>query len=135
MMGAGMTGGAMGPGGAMGGAGMMASGMGAGAGAAGAGTSSSSGMGMPGMMGGGQGAPARKPLYENNKAAHLINILQSTVHQETWAEVGGPGSIGEYNGLLIVNQTAPVHEKVEKVLNMLREADQKQPGAAVRGSR
>ena len=58
-----------------------------------------------------------------------------TTRLEYDSQHGNGGSPVLYNGLLIVTQTAPIHDKLEKVLNMLREADQKQPGAAVRGSR
>jgi hypothetical protein len=36
--------------------------------------------------------------------------------------MGGPGSISEYHGLIVVTQTAKTHKKVERVLDMLREA-------------
>ena len=38
------------------------------------------------------------------------------------AETPGNGTISEYNGLIVVTQTAQTHNKIERVLDMLREA-------------
>lgn len=69
--------------------------------------------------------PARVPL--------LLEAIQSNVMPATWRDqsvsaMGSrprpspPGSISEFDGLLIVTQTMHVHRKVENLLNMLREA-------------
>ena len=56
------------------------------------------------------------------RAEQLIDLITANVRPDTWDSVGGPGAISEYNGLLVVAQTALVHAEVEHVLNMLREA-------------
>ncbi len=87
------------------------------------------GGGMPGgdMMGdmaGGQGVGRpQRPLSEQDvKAEQLMEILTTAVDPQSWSEQGGPGTIGQYNGLIVVSQSARTHTKVEKVLDMLREA-------------
>jgi hypothetical protein len=52
----------------------------------------------------------------------LINLITTTVEPNTWEEFGGPGAIAEYKGLLAIAQTDEVHEKVERLLNMLHRA-------------
>lgn len=86
--------------------------------------------GMGGSMMGGLGGsvggePQRRqrPLTaEELKAEQLMNIVTTAVDPDSWQEMGGIGTIGEYNGLIVVRQTARTHTKVEKVLDMLREA-------------
>jgi hypothetical protein len=64
-----------------------------------------------------------EPLTEHDlRADQLMNIITTNVDNQTWDEVGGPGSISEYNGLIVVTQTAATHKKVERVLDMLRDA-------------
>ena len=46
----------------------------------------------------------------------------TNVDVDSWDDVGGPGSISEYNGLVVITQTAAVHKKVERLFDMLREA-------------
>jgi len=82
---------------------------------------------MGGAMGGGMGGmqpqPPQRPLSpEEEKADQLIEIITTAVNPDSWADVGGPGTIGEYNGLVVVSQSARTHTKIEKVLDMLREA-------------
>jgi hypothetical protein len=97
--------------------------------AAGLGGMAPGGMGgMPGMGGGMGGSlggpqPPQRPLTaEELKAEQLLNIITTAVNPDSWAEMGGPGTIGEYNGLVVVSQSARTHSKIEKVLDMLREA-------------
>ena len=52
----------------------------------------------------------------------LVAVLTTTVTPETWEDVGGPGGVEEYNGLLVVSQTNENHEKVEKLLNVMYSA-------------
>jgi general secretion pathway protein D len=59
---------------------------------------------------------------EERKAEQLIDIITTAVNPDSWQEMGGPGTIGEYNGLVVVSQSARTHSKIEKVLDMLREA-------------
>ena len=93
------------------------------------GSMSSGGMGgsMMGGMGGGLGGasqhePQRPLTAEELKAEQLMGIVTTAVDPDSWQEMGGIGTIGEYNGLIVVRQTARTHTKVEKVLDMLREA-------------
>ena len=64
-----------------------------------------------------------KPLTEHEmRAQRLIDLITNNVDPDSWTDVGGPGSISEYHGLIVVTQTAQTHKKVEHVLNMLRQA-------------
>ena len=75
-----------------------------------------------GGMGGMAAEPARPRSPEDQKAEELIEIVTTAVDVDTWQEMGGPGTIGQYNGLIVVSQSARTHAKIEKVLDMLREA-------------
>jgi hypothetical protein len=76
-----------------------------------------------GMAGGpGMGRPQRPLSEQDQKAEQLMEILTTAVDPQSWTEQGGPGTIGQYNGLIVVSQSARTHTKVEKVLEMLREA-------------
>jgi hypothetical protein len=80
---------------------------------------------MPGMGGGlGPSEPSsRRPLTEQDqKAEQLMDILVTAVDPASWSDQGGPGTIGQYTGLIVVSQSARTHTKIEKVLDMLREA-------------
>lgn len=74
------------------------------------------------MMGGIPNQLVRQRSPEDQKAEELIEIITTAVDHETWADNGGPGTIGQYNGLIVVSQSARTHSKIEKVLDMLREA-------------
>jgi hypothetical protein len=77
-----------------------------------------------GGFGGGLGEGAYRPMTEHDlRAERLIDILQGNIDPDSWNDIGGgPGSIGEYNGLVVVTQSARTHKKIERVLDMLREA-------------
>lgn len=103
--------------------------MGGGMGGGGAGAT---GTGMPGSMpgmGGGSGtpqAPVTAPATTHQRRARqLMSLITTTVSPETWNDVGGAGAIAEFDGLLVVTQTAAVHQGVENVLTMLRESASK----------
>ena len=89
-----------------------------------------------GFGGGGLGAEADDggPRTEHDlRAENLMSIVVTNIHPDTWDDVGGPGSVSEYNGLLVVTQTMQIHRQVEHVLDMLREAAGLQgPGKVVR---
>lgn len=72
-------------------------------------------------LGGGAGA-AKPRSDEEEDADALISLITTNVDPDQWDEVGGPGSISTYHGLIVVTQTAQIHKKVERVLDMLREA-------------
>lgn len=90
---------------------------------------------MPGMAGGpmygdSMGAPSSS---QTSSADPLIEVVTTTVLPDSWSDVGGPGSIAAYHhGLLVVNHHAQAHRRIEKVLQMLRDALGEQPGAVVR---
>ncbi|WP_254512722.1 permease prefix domain 1-containing protein [Anatilimnocola floriformis] len=89
--------------------------------------------GMPGGMGpmggGGFGGGEDKPLTEaQQRAESLKQLLQTAVKPSSWSEVGGIGTISEYNGLIVINHDAKTHKQVENVLKMLREAAGLEPG-------
>ena len=52
----------------------------------------------------------------------LIELIQSTVAQETWDTTGGPGAIRPFqtNLSLVVSQTQEVHEEIANLLEQLR---------------
>jgi hypothetical protein len=80
------------------------------------------GFGGGGLGGGLGGGPAEPMTEEERRAVSLIDLLATNVDPNSWEEVGGPGSISAYHGLIVVTQTAQTHKKVERVLDMLREA-------------
>ena len=72
-------------------------------------------------MGGGRGGGYM--TAQEARAERLMNIITTAVDPHSWAkEMGGPGTISEYNGLIVISQSARTHTKIEKVLEMLREA-------------
>jgi hypothetical protein len=110
-----------------GGSGMMPSGMGAMMGSGGggmrpAGKKGAAGMGMAGSMGapagpmGGMGSPATVV----HQTTSLARVISATVMPDSWTDLGGAGSIIEYNGLLIVKNSHAVHGKVRKLLDTMR---------------
>jgi HAAS domain-containing protein len=66
--------------------------------------------------------PADSKRRELSDAEILIRLISSTVDPDSWDEVGGPGTIAEYKGLLAISQTREIHEEVERLLNMLHQA-------------
>ena len=82
--------------------------------------------GLGGSLGGGgfggERGPQRPLSTEDLKAEQLMDIVITAVEPDSWSDMGGPGTIGQYNGLLVVSQSARTHTKVEKVLDMLRDA-------------
>jgi general secretion pathway protein D len=95
--------------------------------------------GAPSESGLGGAGPGGEADYDGPRTEHdlraenLMSIVVTNIHPDTWDDVGGPGSVSEYNGLLVVTQTMQVHKEVEHVLDMLREAAGLQgPGKVVR---
>ena len=68
----------------------------------------------------------------DQRVQRLVALIMANVEPETWQgaaagaiEENPPrsrGAASEYDGLIVVTQTARTHEKVERLLNMLREA-------------
>ena len=52
----------------------------------------------------------------------LMEVITTTVAPDSWDEVGGPGSLADFKGLLTISQTQEVHEQIENLLNMLHKA-------------
>jgi hypothetical protein len=51
---------------------------------------------------------------------NLIDVITTTLKPTTWDAVGGPGSISEYRGVLIISHTQDVHKEIPTLLNKLR---------------
>ncbi|MDP6467953.1 MAG: permease prefix domain 1-containing protein [Pirellulaceae bacterium] len=79
--------------------------------------------GLGGFGGGGMGGQA-PPL--NSRGEQLMDIIKTAVVPDSWDEVGGPGTIAEFDGLIVIRHNPRVHRQVERVLEMLREAAKKQ---------
>ena len=58
----------------------------------------------------------------------LVQVIVTTIHPNTWAEMGGEGSIAEFNGLLIVKHSQTVHREIHQLLTMMRSAAAEKPG-------
>ncbi|MDX1948659.1 MAG: permease prefix domain 1-containing protein [Pirellulaceae bacterium] len=71
---------------------------------------------------GGMTGPAAPLSEHDRRAERLMNILKTAVDPNHWVDAGGVGTISEYNGLIVVSHSARTHAKVEKVLDMLRQA-------------
>lgn len=98
--------------------------------------------GPPGMVGGfgggmgGMGGGEMAPLTESQQRAEsLKQLIQTAVKPASWSEVGGIGTISEYNGLIVINHDAKTHKQVENVLKMLREAAGLEPGKAMKAAK
>ena len=50
----------------------------------------------------------------------LIEVITSTVHPASWDEVGGPGSVVPFQDLLVIRQSAAIHEQIHDLLTALR---------------
>lgn len=77
-----------------------------------------------GVFGG--ASPGRGNEYEQ-RVAQLVALIKSNIDADTWqggtATAGEPrGAVSEYGGLIVITQTAQTHEKVVRLLGMLREA-------------
>lgn len=75
------------------------------------------------------GIPAKGPEKKEEfgpdggyDVADLMEAIAGTVAPDSWDDVGGPGSISDFKGLVTISQTQEIHEHVEKLLNMLHKA-------------
>ena len=50
----------------------------------------------------------------------LIELITTTVRPNSWQQVGGPGSISEFQGTLVFSQTQDVHAEIAQLLTALR---------------
>jgi len=62
--------------------------------------------------------------YVGNDFDSLIELITSTIKQNSWDDVGGPGAIDSSDnaGSLVISQTLIVHRQVERLLASLRRA-------------
>ena len=121
--------------GGMGRGGGMFGGMGGGMGGMGMGGMGTGTQGAESPQGGGVGAggggtgigkggwgPFRgsddSPLF--NSPDGLIEAITMMVDPESWADVGGEGSLEPFGGLLLVRQTPENHEKIDELLETIR---------------
>ena len=80
------------------------------------------GGGSGGFGNGGAAGSESTAAEEVSDAQNLIDFITTTVDPDSWTDAGGPGSIAEYKGLISVASTQVVHQKVERLLNMLHQA-------------
>ena len=78
------------------------------------------GQGQPGALGGfgGGGSAIRRPLGRD--IDELIDTIMSTVDPESWDDVGGPGSIACFGGLLLIRQLPETHARIDDLLDTIR---------------
>jgi len=70
------------------------------------------------------GIPQQRRVPETElerRTDQLTDLITSSVQPDSWDEVGGPGSITSFNGIYVVAQTMRVQDKVEQLLNLVRE--------------
>ena len=58
----------------------------------------------------------------------LLDVIQTTIAPESWVDVGGPGSIMEFDnsGAIIVSQTRTIHREIEQLFAALRRVKEHQ---------
>ena len=60
----------------------------------------------------------QEPLKSSPKEVQLTMLIRSVVSPQTWEEVGQ--SVVVYDGLMVVNNSAKVHDQIEELLTQLR---------------
>lgn len=60
----------------------------------------------------------------------LLETIRAIVFPTTWDEVGGPGTVKAFNGMLVISQTDEAHEAIEKLLAELRKVQAKRDANA-----
>jgi hypothetical protein len=101
----------------------------------GKGEASKGGLGGMYSSGSAKAKPERPPTEYETRTESLIDLVTVIVDPNTWDDVGGPGGIEAYNGLIAVAQTDETHRKVEQFFDMLRKAaglDMSKAGRVVR---
>ncbi len=76
----------------------------------------------PGIGGAGFGAGGNQINQEAGE--QLVEVIQNTIHPESWEQNGGNGTIQFWtpNGHLIIRQTDENHQKIQNLLEQLRRA-------------
>ena len=68
----------------------------------------------------GAGAPASTKVDKpQTPVDDLIEVITTSIAPQTWNEQGGPGTICEYDGLLIINATSAVQTQVADLLDKI----------------
>jgi hypothetical protein len=49
----------------------------------------------------------------------LIDVITTSIAPPSWSEQGGPGTISEYDGLLVISQTNQVHSQVAELIGQI----------------
>ena len=114
-------------GGGLGGAGGYGGGLGGMGGGGGGGEMGSGAVG--GSPGGSSqlGGPSSQLDFES-----LTDLVQATVAPDSWVDAGGSASIRAYHGgVLVIGQSVPVHRRLQRFFDMLREARAAESGAVV----
>jgi general secretion pathway protein D len=79
----------------------------------------------------GQAEQTTPELIADNDS--LIELIQNSVEPDTWTDAGGSASIEAYHGgLLVITHSGPTHRRIERLLNMMRQAREAEPGTVVR---
>ncbi len=76
---------------------------------------------------GGAEGPTRAEMIEE-----IISMIREKAPMDSWVDQGGPGSIREFGGQLVVTQTPEVHDQILELIGMLREAKQLQVSVEAR---
>ncbi len=58
-------------------------------------------------------------IGEQGSSEKLLDVLRTTINAETWEVSGGPGSVAEIGGKLVINQNSDGHRKVAWLLKAL----------------
>jgi general secretion pathway protein D len=60
----------------------------------------------------------------------LVGLIATSIHPESWDDVGGPGSITVFRDKLVVTNSRKVHSKIDDLLRQLRKLEHSQGEAA-----
>jgi hypothetical protein len=82
-------------------------------------------------------SPSEEPSADDAAAGinALLENIRNTIAAQTWAQVGGPGSIDAFDKdgyMLVVSQTDEVHDEIADLLKNLRTMHKQQLDAAAR---
>ncbi|MFP4140672.1 MAG: hypothetical protein ACLFVY_08920 [Phycisphaerae bacterium] len=71
-------------------------------------------------------------LTRTEMIEEIISMIEEKAPVDSWVDQGGPGSIREFGGQLVVTQTPEVHDQILELIGMLREAKQLQVSVEAR---
>jgi type II secretory pathway component GspD/PulD (secretin) len=71
-------------------------------------------------------------LSQAEMIENIISMIKEKAPLDSWVDQGGPGSIREFGGQLVVTQTPEVHDQILELIGMLREAKQIQVSVEAR---